>query len=89
MTSQYALDLAYLVIFTCAKISAPFLITAIVAGVLINILQTVTSIRDMTVTFVPKVIVAAVVTALALPWTIEVMINFFNQVFAMFADIGG
>jgi len=89
MTSQYALDLAYMVIFTCAKISAPFLITAIVAGVLINILQTVTSIRDMTVTFVPKVVVAAVVTALALPWTIEVMVNFFNQVFAMFADIGG
>ena len=87
MTPQYALDLAYLVILTCAKISAPFLLTAIVAGVLINVVQTVTSIRDMTVTFVPKMVVAAVVTALALPWTIEVMVGFFNQVFGMFADV--
>jgi flagellar biosynthesis protein FliQ len=87
MSSQYALDLAYLVIITCAKISAPFLLTAIVAGVIINIIQTVTSIRDQTVTFIPKMVVAALITALALPWTIEVMIAFFNQIFAMFADV--
>ena len=87
MSAQYAMDLAYLVIFTCAKISAPFLLTAIAAGVAINILQTVTSIRDQTVTFVPKMVVAALITALALPWTIEVMIGFFNQIFAMFADV--
>jgi len=87
MSAQYAMDLAYMVIITCAKISAPFLLTAIVAGVVINILQTVTSIRDMTVTFIPKMVVAAVITALALPWTIEVMMSFFNQIFAMFADV--
>ena len=88
MSSQYALDMAYMVIFTCAKVSAPFLITAVVAGVLINIIQTVTSIRDMSVTFIPKLIVAAIVTALALPWSIEVMVSFFNQVFQMFGSIG-
>ena len=87
MSAQYAMDMAYLVIFTCAKISAPFLVTAVVAGVVINILQTVTSIRDQTVTFVPKMVVAAVITALALPWTIEVMLNFFNQIFGLFADV--
>ena len=87
MSAQYALDLAYMVIITCAKISAPFLLTAVVAGVVINILQTVTSIRDQTVTFIPKMVVAAVITALALPWTIEVMLNFFNQIFGLFADV--
>ena len=42
----------------------------------------------MSVTFIPKLIVAAIVTALALPWSIEVMISFFNQVFQMFGSIG-
>lgn len=86
MTPQFALDMAYLVIFTAAKISAPFLITAVITGIVINIVQTVTSIRDQSLTFVPKVLAAAVVTGLSLPWVIEQMVGFFRQVFGLFAQ---
>ena len=88
MTPEAALDLAYMVIFTSAKISAPILLTAIVVGVLINIVQTITSIKDMSLTFVPKVIVAGIVMGLTLPWTIKVMNNFFAQIFQMFGQYG-
>ncbi len=88
MTPQFALDLAYLVILTVAKVSAPFLLTAVVVGVLLNIIQTVTSIRDQSVTFIPKVAASAVVTALALPWIMEQIIGFFNQIFSLFGQMG-
>ncbi|MFH0880236.1 MAG: flagellar biosynthetic protein FliQ [Lentisphaerota bacterium] len=88
MTPEMALDLAYLVIFTSAKISAPILLTAVVVGVLINIIQTITSIKDMSLTFVPKVIVASLVVGLTLPWSIKIMNGFFAQIFQMFGQFG-
>jgi len=88
MTPQMALDLSYLVVFTAGKIAAPFLLTAVISGVLINIVQTVTSIRDQSVTFVPKVIAAAVVTGLSLPWVIEQMTACFRQIYGMFSMMG-
>ena len=87
MTPEMALDLSYLVIFTAAKISAPILITSVVIGIIINVVQTVTSIKDTSLTFVPKVIVAGVVVGLTLPWTIKVVSGFFAQIFQMFGQI--
>lgn len=88
MTPQFALDMAYLVIFTAAKISAPFLLTAIVTGVVVNIIQTVTSIRDQSVSFIPKVAASAVVMGLSLPWVIEQTLAFFHQIFGLFSQMG-
>ncbi|HBA85817.1 MAG TPA: hypothetical protein DCZ95_17170 [Verrucomicrobia bacterium] len=87
MTPEMAMDLAYLVIFTSAKISAPILLTSVVVGVVVNIVQTVTSIKDTSLTFVPKVVVAGVVVGLTLPWTIKTVIGLFAQIFQMFGQI--
>lgn len=73
--------------FVCAKVSAPFLLTAIITGIVINIVQTVTSIRDQSLTFIPKVVAATVVTGLSLPWVIEQLVGYFNEVFSMFGSI--
>ena len=84
MTSQMALDLAYQAIMTAAKLSAPVLVTAIVVGVAVNIIQTVTSIKDMSLTFVPKVAAAIVVVGYTLPWMIETVTTFFQTTYSMF-----
>lgn len=88
MTPQFVLDLAYLVMFTAGKISAPFLLTAVITGVALNIIQTVTSIRDQSLTFVPKIMTAGVITGLCLPWVLEQMAEFFRQIFALFSQMG-
>ena len=87
MSPELALDLVYYTIFVAAKMSSPILISAIVVGVLINIVQTVTSIRDMSLTFVPKLIVAALVLGLSLPWSIEVIVGYFQHIFKMFSEV--
>jgi flagellar biosynthesis protein FliQ len=84
MTPQMALDLVYLALTTTLKLSAPILAATIVVGVLVNILQTVTSIRDMSLTFVPKLVAAGVVIAFTLPWGIQVMISFFRAMYSLF-----
>jgi flagellar biosynthetic protein FliQ len=83
MSPQAALDLIYLALMTAFKLSAPILITTIVVGVVINILQTVTSLRDSTLSFVPKLAAAAVVTVFTLPWGIQTMTEYFRAMYAM------
>lgn len=83
MSPQLALDLVYKAMFTAAKIAAPMMISAIVIGVIINIIQTVTSIKDASLTFVPKMAGAAVVTGLTLPWILGIMQAYFEEMYMM------
>ena len=88
MTPQTALDLMQLAMMTAFKLSAPMLATTIIVGVIVNIFQTVTSLRDQTISFVPKLLAAAVVTVLTLPWGIETMTAYFTTMYAMLGQGG-
>ena len=57
-------------------LSAPFLITSLVIGIIISILQAVTQIQDMTITFVPKFILLGVVLLATGGWMMNVMHDF-------------
>ncbi len=67
----------------CAlTIGAPVLLAGVAAGLLIGLLQAVTQIQDQTVSFVPKVIVMAVVFLLCLPWFLEKLMDFTREAFS-------
>lgn len=83
MTPQTALDLLQLALMTAFKLSFPILATTIVVGVIINIIQTVTTLRDQTISFVPKLLAAAVVMVITLPWGIETMNSYFRAMYSM------
>ncbi len=87
MTPQMALDLMYRALIVAMKMAAPVLITAIVVGVTINIVQTVTSIKDMSLTFVPKAVIAMIVIAFTLPWGLGVMQAYFEEMYMMFGAV--
>ncbi len=65
-------------------ISAPFLITALVVGVLISLVQAVTQIQEQTLTFVPKFLAIVVVFLLSLPWAIGVLTQYATDLFLSF-----
>ena len=50
------------------KIAAPVLLAGVVVGLLVSLFQSVTSIQDQTLTFVPKITVMILVAAMLLPW---------------------
>jgi flagellar biosynthetic protein FliQ len=65
-------------------ISAPMLILGLVIGLIISIFSAVTQIQEMTLTFVPKIIVVFLALLMTLPWIIEKLttytINLFNTI---------
>ncbi len=60
--------------------SLPMLAVALVVGVIISLIQAVTQIQEMTLTFVPKIIAVFAVAIFAAPWMTERMVSFTRQI---------
>jgi flagellar biosynthetic protein FliQ len=61
---------------TAVVLSLPMLIAGLVAGVLVSIFQTVTSIQDNVLSFIPRAAAIFIVFALTFPWMLRVMTGF-------------
>ncbi|MGA2093970.1 MAG: flagellar biosynthesis protein FliQ [Sedimentisphaerales bacterium] len=88
MDASFVLYLGRHTLETALLLSAPILITCIVVGVVITLFQAVTSLRDMTLTIVPKLIAVGVVTLLTGGWMLEITLRFTNEMFAYIQNIG-
>ena len=62
-------------------IAAPMLIGGLVAGLVISIFQATTQINEMTLSFVPKILVVAMVLIFTMPWMMNMMIDFTLRTF--------
>lgn len=56
ITQGEVLDIASQAIYTIIVVSAPLLLVSLIIGLIISIFQTVTSIQEQTLTFVPKIL---------------------------------
>ena len=74
-------------IYTGLLIAAPILITAMVVGLLISIFQATTQIQEQTLTFVPKLVIVAVVGLLLGSWMMHTMSDFTIKIFNMISNI--
>ncbi|NBQ39489.1 MAG: flagellar biosynthetic protein FliQ [Alphaproteobacteria bacterium] len=59
----------------------PVLIAALIAGLLIGILQAATSINETTLAFVPKLLIVGIVLALSAPFMISTLTSYFQTIF--------
>ena len=62
-------------------IGAPILLSAIVVGLAISIIQSVTQIQEQALTFVPKIFAALLVLIVAAPWMIDMFVNTTKEMF--------
>jgi flagellar biosynthetic protein FliQ len=83
---QDIIDVANTMLWTCLMLSMPPLLTALVVGVTVSLMQTVTSIQEMTLTFVPKLLAVVTVVSLALSWLIQFITNYFEDTLQMFSS---
>jgi flagellar biosynthetic protein FliQ len=65
-------------------VSGPMLAVAIVVGVVVSLIQTLTSIQDQTFSFAPRVVAMFVVFLLTLPWALRVLVTFTAELFSDF-----
>jgi flagellar biosynthetic protein FliQ len=68
MTGAESIDLARQAIWVLLEIAAPAMITALVVGLGIGLLQALTQIQEMTLVFVPKIVCIFIVLLIALPF---------------------
>lgn len=81
MTPEFFVSFAKEAITVALMVAAPMLGIGLVIGILISIFQTVTSINEMTLTFVPKIVAVLIALIIFFPWMIEVMVNFTSHLF--------
>lgn len=79
MSELIVIDIARQALFLVLKASAPMLVVSLVVGLIISILQTVTSIQEQTLTFVPKLIAVFLVMMLTGGWILNSLKEFFLE----------
>ena len=60
-------------------VSAPLLVTVLVVGLLVSIFQAITQIHEATLSFVPKLIAAMLVFAIAGPWMLSTLVDYIRR----------
>jgi len=70
-------------------VAAPMLGAVLVLGLVIGVLQAVTSVQEQTLSFIPKVVGVLLVFLLTLPWMLQVLVSYTAQLFAHLARFAG
>jgi flagellar biosynthetic protein FliQ len=70
-----------------SMVSGPLLISTLVLGLLISVFQALTQIQEATLTFVPKLIMAALVLIIAGPWMLDILVSFTTELFSNIAEM--
>jgi flagellar biosynthetic protein FliQ len=81
MNQDAILKLAKDTLEVTLMISGPMLIVSLVIGIAVSIAQVVTSIQDMTLSFVPRVIAVFVAFLFSFPWIMNILLAFTSQLF--------
>lgn len=81
MTQEFVLTVMKNALWTTLLIVGPILLIGLVTGLTVGIFQAITQIQEMTLTFIPKIVLITVALAFFLPWMLNKMIDFAAQIF--------
>lgn len=82
MDVSQALDLSRDALFVTLLVSGPILITGVIVGVIISLVQTITQIQDQTFSLVPKIVAMSAAAVFFLPWLGQRLIEYSQQLFS-------
>lgn len=68
-------------------VGSPMMLTALFVGLAISLVQALTQIQEMTLTFVPKMLSMLFMMALVLPFMLQTLVDFGDQLFVKIADM--
>ena len=86
ITDADILDIAREMIFTVLKSAMPLLLVSLIVGLIISIFQTITSIQEQTLTFVPKLLAVFLALLLLGGWIMQGCVDFLTQMCNSFAS---
>jgi flagellar biosynthetic protein FliQ len=81
VTPELAADLLQRALTMVLSIGGPMLLAALLVGIIASLLQAVTQIQEQSLTFIPKLVVVALVFVVTLPWMLRMMVGFTTGMF--------
>ena len=84
ITQGEVLDIASQAIYTIIMVSAPLLLVSLIIGLIISIFQTVTSIQEQTLTFVPKILAVFVGMIIFGSWMLTQLTEYITDLWSNF-----
>ena len=75
-------------LLTAVLLSLPAVVVSLLVGMVISVLQTITSIQEQTLSFAPRIIAVAVVLIAFLPWMLKTASLFTNRMFGLLLEVG-
>ncbi len=88
MNEQLLIDIFSQALVIVLKVSAPLLLVSLAIGLIISLFQTLTSIQESTLTFVPKLVGVFLVLMLAGAWILKVIEEFTRELFIFSNYVG-
>ena len=89
MTPETVLDLAHRALLVTTMLAAPLLLIALIAGLVIGMLQAATQINEATLSFIPKLLLIALTLFVAGPWMLRLLIDFTHSLYASIPSMVG
>ncbi len=81
MTPEFITGFFFDAIKTAIFLSAPMLLAGLAVGLLVSLFQAATSINEMTLTFIPKMLAVALALIFFFPWMMQTMVGFTENLF--------
>ncbi|MCY7307365.1 MAG: flagellar biosynthesis protein FliQ [Rhodoferax sp.] len=79
MNAQMVLTMGQEALFTLLLISSPVLGVVLVVGLVVSLFQAITQVNEATLTFIPKLVAAVVVFAMAGPWMLTLLVDYIRR----------
>ena len=89
MNRDTAIQLGVDSLMLALKVSAPFLLSGLVVGLLVSVFQAATQIQEMTLSFIPKIVVMGVVLVVAGPWMLDQMLAYASNLYGSIPSLVG
>ncbi|MEY2624908.1 MAG: flagellar biosynthetic protein FliQ [Gammaproteobacteria bacterium] len=88
MNETGVVDLVREAMWVGGLVAGPILVTVLLVGVVVGIFQAATSINEMTLSFLPKLIAVMLLTLLIGGWQLQLLIDFARRIFERIPDVG-
>jgi len=83
MTPEMVITIGREAIITMLLVAAPMLLSGLVIGLIISIFQAVTQVHEMTLTFIPKIVIVALSLLIFMPWMINQILDFTRRIYGI------
>jgi len=87
METNDVIEIARELLFLAVLLSAPVVGMSLAVGLLVSVLQTLTSIQEQTLTFAPRIVAVAITIAAALPWLLRELVEFTESMLSRIGQV--